>query len=88
VEADEAISQAFPEIQAAVVTIRATDGRTWSERVDYPKGEPENPLTEAEFHSRYNGLMAYAGVMPEISEQIYITALSGNGRAKELLEQL
>ena len=43
VSADEALSEAFPGIQAAVVTVAAKNG-TFTERVDYPKGEPENPL--------------------------------------------
>ena len=61
VSADEALSEAFPGIQAAVVTVAAKNG-TFTERVDYPKGEPENPLTDAEFRERYDDLMAYGGI--------------------------
>lgn len=61
VEADEEMSKAFPAIQAAEVTIRLKDGKCFSERVDFPKGEPENPLSEEEFRERFDGLMAYAG---------------------------
>ena len=31
-----------------------------TERVDFPKGEPENPLNEVEFKDRYDSLMVYA----------------------------
>ena len=33
--------------------------RYLTERVDFPKGEPENPLDEMEFKSRYDDLMKY-----------------------------
>lgn len=61
VESDEELSAAFPGIQAAVVTITKKDGTIVEERVDFPKGEPENPLDENEFWNRYQGLMEYAG---------------------------
>ena len=61
VESDQELSDAFPGIQAAIVTIMKRDGSALSERVDFPKGEPENPLSESEFKERYDGLMEYAG---------------------------
>lgn len=71
VTADEELSAVFPGIQSAIVEIRTTDGKTFSERVDFPKGEPENPMNEAEFRSRYDDLMAYGGVEESISSEIY-----------------
>lgn len=59
VESDEALSDAFPGIQAAIVSIKKNDGTVLSDRVDFPKGEPENPLSEEEFRDRYNNLMAF-----------------------------
>ena len=70
VSADEALSEAFPGIQAAVVTVAAKNG-TFTERVDYPKGEPENPLTDAEFRERYDDLMAYGGIGAEKSTAVF-----------------
>ena len=46
---DKELSSIFPDKQSAMVTITTIDGHTCSERVDYPKGEPENPLTDDEF---------------------------------------
>ena len=62
VHEDDALSAAFPDVQAAIVSIRLRDGDQVSARVDHPKGEPENPLSDAEFRDRYDGLMAFAGV--------------------------
>jgi len=70
VEADDELSAAFPGIQAAVVTIRTKTGE-WTERVDFPKGEPENPLSEREFKERYDGLMEYAGVGAKEADVLY-----------------
>ena len=85
VEADEALSEAFPAIQAAIVTIR-TENASFTERVDFPKGEPENPLTDAEFRARYDGLMAYADVDAETSEHVFSTVYRSDAFVSELFE--
>ena len=69
VYADDAYSKAFPEKQTAYVTIKTGDA-VYSERVDFPKGEPENPMSDAEFRDRYDGLMSYAGIAPSVSLRI------------------
>ncbi|MDE6764276.1 MAG: MmgE/PrpD family protein, partial [Oscillospiraceae bacterium] len=56
VSSDDDLSRAFPEIQPAVVNIETSKGN-FSIRVDFPKGEPENPLNSEEFRERYDGLM-------------------------------
>lgn len=70
VTADQGLSDAFPGIQAAVVDITA-NGQKYSKRVDFPKGEPENPLNDKEFKERYDELMWYAGIEEKISNRIY-----------------
>lgn len=70
VTAAQDLSDAFPGIQAAVVDITA-NGQKYSKRVDFPKGEPENPLNDAEFKERYDELMSYAGIKEDISNRIY-----------------
>ena len=87
VVADETLSAAFPGIQAAIVTIKTKSG-DFTERVNFPKGEPENPLTEEEFRSRYDGLMAYADVDTAISSAIYDTVLHKNVKVEELVKHL
>lgn len=82
VEADESLSDVFPAIQAAIVTIQ-TDAAAYTERVDFPKGEPENPLTDAEFRARYDGLMHYAGVDPIVSDHMF-SAVYRNARVSDL----
>lgn len=85
--ADAKLSAVFPDIQAAVVTIRTTDG-TYTDRVDFPKGEPENPLTAEEFRSRYDGLMGYAGVDEARRSAVFDAVYRENASVAELAEQL
>lgn len=87
VAADPALSAVFPNVQAAIVTIK-TDKKEYTERVDFPKGEPENPLSKEEFKDRYDGLMAYAKIAPETSEAIYSGVCQGNALAADLVKGL
>ena len=87
VESDENLSAAFPGIQAAIVTIKTKDGE-YTDRVDFPKGEPENPLTDEEFRSRYDGLMAYAGVLPSVSRDVFDTVYKEYAEVEELVKKL
>ena len=87
VETDDELSNAFPGIQAAVVTIKTKDGE-YTERVDFPKGEPDNPLTEDEFRSRYHGLMDYAGVDETTAASVFEIVFSGNTPVNDLVKNL
>ena len=86
VEADDELSRVFPGIQAAVVTIKTKNGE-YTDRVDFPKGEPENPLTDQEFKSRYDGLMAYGHISAEVSEKVY-GAVYENAKVEEVVKYL
>lgn len=88
VSADEQLSAAFPGVQAAVITVKTGDGETFTERVDFPKGEPENPLTDGEFRARYDALMAYAGVDDAVSAQVFATVYGEDGPVKRLVKDL
>ena len=87
VRADEELSSVFPSIQAAIVTIKTKDGEL-TERVDFPKGEPENPLTDEEFRSRYDGLMGYANVDTAISSSVFDAVYQENVLVDDLIQNL
>ena len=86
VEADAEMSAAFPKVQAAEVTIYTNDGRSFTERVDFPKGEPENPLTEEEFRSRYDGLMEFAG--RKDAAELFALLRNGETPVREIMAKL
>lgn len=45
-----------PQKRAAIVSITTTGGNCYSWEVDYPKGEPENPMTRFEVEAKYKAL--------------------------------
>jgi 2-methylcitrate dehydratase len=56
VVADPEIEKVFPALQRVRVTIRTTDGRSFTEQLDYPKGDPRNPLTDQEIEEKFSAL--------------------------------
>ena len=56
VVADPEIEAVFPALQRAIVTIRTVDGREVTTQVDYPKGDPRNPLTDEEIEHKFDAL--------------------------------
>ena len=87
VESDEEMSRIFPEKQSALLTIY-TQKESYSERVDFPKGEPENPLDEEEFRIRYEDLMTYGKVDRNVFETIYHSVNLPEMKVTELIKDL
>ena len=56
--ADPEIEKVFPALQRADVEVETTDGRTFSTRLDFPKGDPRNPLSDAEVEAKFDALAA------------------------------
>jgi 2-methylcitrate dehydratase len=56
VVADPEIEKVFPALQRVIVNIDTTDGRTFSKQLDYPKGDPRNPLTDQEVEEKFSAL--------------------------------
>ncbi len=56
--ADPEIEALFPGLQRVRVEIATTDGRTLTRQLDYPKGDPRNPLTDAEIAGKLTALAA------------------------------
>jgi 2-methylcitrate dehydratase len=54
--ADAEIEKAFPALQRAVVTIHTADGREFTRQLDYPKGDPRNPLSDREVEEKFEAL--------------------------------
>jgi 2-methylcitrate dehydratase len=63
VVADPEIERVFPGLQRAIVNLTTTDGRTFSKQLDYPKGDPRNPLSDAEVEEKFAALAE--GVLSE-----------------------
>lgn len=87
VVADEELSKIFPDKQSAVLTITTPKG-SFSERVDFPKGEPENPLTDQEFYDRYAALMSYGNVEKTVFDSVYEMVDAPSVKVSELISKL
>ncbi len=46
----------FPKFQPSQVTITTTDGKSYTKRVDVPKGDPRDPMTEEEIGVKFMAL--------------------------------
>ena len=87
VVADDKLSGIFPEKQSAILTI-TTSKNEYSERVDFPKGEPENPLTDQEFYDRYAALMSYGNIEKITFHSVYEMVDKPNVKVSELISKL
>jgi len=67
VVADPEIEKVFPALQRVIVNIHTTDGRSLSKQLDYPKGDPRNPLTDQEIEEKFAALAD--GVLSEPAQR-------------------
>jgi len=74
VEEDPRMTSLVPGKRPAEVTIGTTDGRTFSNRVDLPKGEPENPMDDQALQSKFLGLAAACRSKEQAEEIIRVVA--------------
>jgi 2-methylcitrate dehydratase len=58
VVADPEIEAVFPDKQRCVVRITTTDDRSFEKALDFPKGDPRNPMTDREIEEKFDALAA------------------------------
>lgn len=79
------LSALVPEKRGAVATIKTkTKTQTLTNRVDYPKGEPENPITPEELEQKFFSLAQAAGKEQEYADRV----LQGIWRIEQEFETL
>ena len=59
---DEKLTAQSPAVRGARVTIYMKDGKEYEATCLFPKGEPENPLTQEELEVKFKGLAMYGGL--------------------------
>lgn len=67
---DDELTKRSPAVRGARVTIYMKDGREFEAPCMYPKGEPENPLTQEELEEKFRGLAMYGGLTIEDCNQV------------------
>jgi 2-methylcitrate dehydratase len=56
VVADPEIEKVFPALQRVIVHITTKDGRSFNRQLDFPKGDPRNPLADLEIEEKFAAL--------------------------------
>jgi len=71
--ADPGIDMLYPERIAAVVEIKTKSGHVYRKRIDFAKGDPENPLTDGELKMKF---------------MEFVSPVMGRSKAKEAINLL
>jgi len=71
---DKELYQRVKNSMPGRVTVRTKDGREFTDEVLYPRGNPNNPLSEGEFKHKFME-MAERVLGPEQAEELYSTAI-------------
>src|SRR5437899_12902596 len=86
VENDE-FEALFPKFQPSRVTITTNDGKQHSTRVDVPKGDPRDPMTEDEIAVKFNALGGEVIGKDQCEKlQKFIMNIDSAAKVDELLE--
>ena len=57
---DQALSKAYPEKSGCSIAVTLADGTTLQAARDYPKGDPADPLTDAEIEDKFRQYFFFA----------------------------
>lgn len=57
-EASEEFEKMFPAKQPSKVVVKTKDGKEYSEYLEYPKGDPREPMTVEDLEAKFNSLSA------------------------------
>ncbi len=85
---DDELTKLVPGKRAARVEVKMRNGKIFSEQVDLPKGEPENPLTQQELIDKFTALAMFAGKEKSECEKIIEIVMNLEERIDELFKCL
>lgn len=86
VERDE-FTAVCPSKRIARVAVRLAGGEELDRQVDYPKGEPENPLSEEDLVRKFVGLAEYAGLSQTRGRALAQDVLSGEFKVGDIVAE-
>jgi 2-methylcitrate dehydratase len=87
--ADPEIEAVFPALQRVRVEIATRDGRRLAKQLDYPKGDPRNPLTDAEIAGKFAALAEGIATTADVGRmQAAIAHAEDFGDVSELMAEL
>jgi 2-methylcitrate dehydratase len=87
-EPSQEFEKMFPAKQPSKVVVKTKDGREFSEYLEYPKGDPREPMTMEDLDNKFEGLVGKLltkGRQKEVKEAIFNAELL---TAKEFMKKL
>lgn len=88
VKENEELSSWVPSKRASIVHALLNDGTVLSHQVDFPKGEPENPLTDQELYDKFNSLAISAGFDARKCKEIIEFINTPSFAMKDLMDKI
>ena len=71
IKGDEELSRLVPDKRVAIMTVTQNDGKEFTCKVEYPKGEPENPLSREELFAKFSAMCIHGGRSEEWSKNLF-----------------
>lgn len=68
---DEELSKLVPDKRVAIVDVIMKNSMVFTEKVEYPKGEPENPLSLEENYAKFLSMTTHAGLSEKKAKLIF-----------------
>jgi 2-methylcitrate dehydratase len=84
VVADPGFEKQFPAKKLSAVAITTADGQTVEEQLEFPKGYPANPMTDADLEEKFRALTT--DVLDKAGQDRVIAAINNLDRAPNLNE--
>ncbi len=88
VKADEEMTSWVPHKRAARSIVTTANGESYTYQADYAPGEPELPMTQADFEKKLTELWSASGKTKKQIETIIEMIMHHNGTITELMQQL
>lgn len=85
---NEVLSSWVPKKRASILHITLSDGSRLIYQVDYPKGEPENPLTDKEIEDKFITLAMSSGFSKERCIDVLQTIQQPSFELRKLLKKM
>ena len=79
------LNAVFPEKQTAIVEVHTKDGRSFTEEVDFPLGEPENPMSVEAVHDKFMDLALMSGRTQIEATAIYDTIMDAENSFSQMM---
>jgi len=83
---DKTLSSLYPQKWTCIMEIETKDGKKYEGRVDFPRGEPENPLSQEQIEDKFEKLASK--VLPGKNIKQIISAISNLEKIKNISDIL